>query len=272
MLPSKIMQNVAFLYARWINSGRRLFGHQFQCRYPAIRVDADSCLPELVRYFHLNPAWAALVTIPLNYPRSSRRAYLGHKDLPWLNMECVLSAAAPLVDLARDRHQHVLIDDTGEAGRAEPHNGGVDRRVLDDHRFIQQTLGMIGKLHTLPLPSLDEIVISFYIACDVTRTELVGPGRACSMTATRGVISRLALRYEFASLCGVAEGYYQRGAVLSISSGRKPRPRSSAMPSSKPKAPMWPSRSRSGKVAQRPLPMPDRVAPMAFASHQRPNR
>ena len=44
---SKIMQNLAFRYTRWINKQQQRTGHLFQGRYKAILVDDQSYLLEL---------------------------------------------------------------------------------------------------------------------------------------------------------------------------------------------------------------------------------
>ena len=45
---SRIIQNIAFRYARWINWSRERTGHLFQGRYKAILIDADEylCKPD----------------------------------------------------------------------------------------------------------------------------------------------------------------------------------------------------------------------------------
>ncbi len=64
---SRIMQNLAFRYTRWVNKRQGRVGHLFQGRYKAILVEAQSYLLELVRYIHLNPVRARLVEEPAAY-------------------------------------------------------------------------------------------------------------------------------------------------------------------------------------------------------------
>lgn len=85
------MQNLSFRYTRWINRRQRRIGHLFQGRYRALLVEQDSYLLELVRYIHLNPVRANLVTDPAEYRWSGHRAYLDEDRLPWLTTEWVLS-------------------------------------------------------------------------------------------------------------------------------------------------------------------------------------
>ena len=67
---SRSMQNLSFRYTRWLNWREQRTGHLFQGRYKAVLVDGDSYLLELVRYIHLNPVRAGMVTgrIPMERP------------------------------------------------------------------------------------------------------------------------------------------------------------------------------------------------------------
>src|SRR5262249_9371811 len=65
-------------------------GHLFQGRYKAWLVDHDAYLLELIRYIHLNPVRANLVTEASRYRWSGHRAYLGTTVLSWLTTESVL--------------------------------------------------------------------------------------------------------------------------------------------------------------------------------------
>ena len=88
---SRIMQNLSVRYTAWINHSQHRTGHLFQGRYKAILVDADGYLLQLVRYIHLNPVRAGIVTTPDDFSGSGHRAYLGIETLPWLTTSFVLS-------------------------------------------------------------------------------------------------------------------------------------------------------------------------------------
>lgn len=87
---SKIVQNFSFRYACRINKIFARAGHLFQGRFKAILVDTDNYLLELIRYIHLNPVRANLVTQADEYSWSSHRAYLGDISYLWLNCNLVL--------------------------------------------------------------------------------------------------------------------------------------------------------------------------------------
>lgn len=73
----KIMQRIAQRYARYRHKALRTSGHLFERRYKAKLVDVDAYFLALLRYIHLNPVKAHLVTDPADYPWSSHRAFLG---------------------------------------------------------------------------------------------------------------------------------------------------------------------------------------------------
>lgn len=54
---------------------------QFQARDKAFLVDADSHGLELVRYIHLNPVRARLVSDPAHYPYSGHLGYLANAHM-----------------------------------------------------------------------------------------------------------------------------------------------------------------------------------------------
>ena len=76
----KIMQRVLGGYSRYYNRRYKHIGHVFQGRHKSILCQSDRYLAELVRYIHLNPVRAGMVTFPKEYPYSSHRAYLGREQ------------------------------------------------------------------------------------------------------------------------------------------------------------------------------------------------
>lgn len=87
---SRIMQNLAFRYTRYLNQRKNRTGHLFQGRYKAVLIDADSYIHELIRYIHLNPVRAGMVDAAEDYFWASHRAYLGLASLAWLTTEFAL--------------------------------------------------------------------------------------------------------------------------------------------------------------------------------------
>jgi len=87
------------------NRRHRRSGHLFQNRYRAVLCEADSYLLQLVRYVHLNPVRAGLVTEPQTYRWSSHAAYLRRGAPAWLAVQPVLEMAGARRELQRELEQ-----------------------------------------------------------------------------------------------------------------------------------------------------------------------
>jgi putative transposase len=102
-------------------------------------VDRHAYLLELVRYIHLNPVRAGLVSDPLDYPWSGHRAYLGQEEVPKLSTDWVLSQFDDRRGIARRRYGALIRASLEEGCRNEFHSGAVDPRVLGSkvswHRY-----------------------------------------------------------------------------------------------------------------------------------------
>jgi putative transposase len=182
----KILQNLAFRYARWVNRHQRRRGHLFQGRYQAILVDGDRYLLELVRYIHLNPVRAGLTGRPSAYPHSSHRAYLGRAAVPWLHTDWVLGQFAGTAAVARRRYRGFVEEALAQGPRPDLYHGAGDTRILGDDRFVESVERQARQLRRKPLP-LEAIVAA-------TATILgVEPRRLCSASRERNLARARAL-------------------------------------------------------------------------------
>jgi len=87
-----VMRQIASGYARAFQQKLPTTGHLFERRHHASLVDVDSYLLELLRYIHLNPVRANLVSRPAEYRWSSHLAYAGRKAAePWLTTSFALA-------------------------------------------------------------------------------------------------------------------------------------------------------------------------------------
>ena len=59
---SRIMQRVLTSYSQYHNRKHARLGHLFQGRYKSILCQSDRYLGELLRYIHLNPVRAKMVS------------------------------------------------------------------------------------------------------------------------------------------------------------------------------------------------------------------
>jgi putative transposase len=83
----RVMLRIASRYARQVQQRFRTTGHLFECRYHAVLVDADEYLLTLLKYVHLNPVQAGMVSTPDQYAWSSHHAYLGLRVEPWVTTD-----------------------------------------------------------------------------------------------------------------------------------------------------------------------------------------
>ncbi len=70
-----VMRRLLTGYAVNYNRRHKRFGHLFQNRYKSVLCQEDLYLKELVRYIHLNPLRAGIVS---DYRSLSRYSYCGH--------------------------------------------------------------------------------------------------------------------------------------------------------------------------------------------------
>jgi REP-associated tyrosine transposase len=154
---SRIMQNISLRYTTWINRKYHRTGHVFQGRYKAILLDADSYLLELVRYIHLNPVRAGIVSQPTEYPWSGHNTYLGKEELPWLTTEWVLSQLSAEISLARKGYYEFVLAGMDECRRSKFNSGLLEGRILGDDCFADEVLQKAGQQRRHP-KTLYEIV------------------------------------------------------------------------------------------------------------------
>jgi len=82
---ARVMRHVNGLYTQWFNRHHHCDGTLFRGRYKAIVVDEDAYLVELLRYIHMNPVKAGLVSQPEQHKWSGHRGYVKNlKSLEWL--------------------------------------------------------------------------------------------------------------------------------------------------------------------------------------------
>lgn len=138
---SRILQNLAFRYTRWINWRRSRSGHLFQGRYKAFVVDTDPYLLELVAYIHLNPIRAGMVNDASDFRWSSHRAYLRRETIPWLNTEFILGQFSKSHAKARKKFSEFVTGKSGEGHREDFHGkASPDSRIIGDDSFVDEIL------------------------------------------------------------------------------------------------------------------------------------
>ena len=219
MPASRVVQNLAFRYARAFNRRVGRDGHLFQGRFRSILVDGNSYLLELVRYIHLNPVRAGLVPDPSAWVWSGHRTYLGKDRNAWLDSALVLAMFDDHdVRRARRRYAGFVREGLGETHRAEMHFGQGDARVLGDQAFVRGALGVSREVRRVPC--LSAIIAGVCAAWETDEATLRAPGRRRDAARARAAVGWLATQMDAAALSGIARHFGRDIATLSRQVGR----------------------------------------------------
>jgi len=153
-------------YAISFNRRHKRHGQLFQNRYKSIICQEDAYLKELVRYIHLNPLRARIVSdiLKLNtYSYCGHSVLMGKKKRPWQDMGYVLSFFGKSLREARKRYLQYVESGIEQGRRPELVGGGLirslggwravkntrfngqdrmkgDHRILGDSAFVMEVL------------------------------------------------------------------------------------------------------------------------------------
>lgn len=209
----KAMMRIARRYA-WERQRGRRGGHFFERRYRALLVDADSYLLELIRYIHLNPVRAGMVSDPADYPYSGHRAYLGRTDAAWLTTDFALSLLSGELNRAREAYRLFVRAGIGITGENWLTGHPEEPRILGDDQFLSRLSVRLRPRGRLTLTELIDQVCQEH---SIAAAELVGPSRARHRARVRAVIVDRALRLRVASLSEMARHFNRSNTTLSKS-------------------------------------------------------
>ncbi len=212
---SRVIQNLAFRYARHSHRRRQQSGHLFQGRFRSLVVDIDRYLLELVRYVHLNPVRAGLVAEPESWPWSSHRGYVGRDDERLVDTDFVLAMFAPSLRLARRRYASFVREGIDEPYREEFHRGAGDTRVMGDEEFARRFVEECIPASARRPASLDEVVACVCAHLGVEARELASPSQIRTLTLARALIAMFAQDLRAAPLTGVSRVFGRDATTLS---------------------------------------------------------
>ena len=162
---SIIMRRLLTGYAMNYNRRHRRSGHLFQNRYKSILCQEEPYFLELVRYIHLNPLRARIVS-DLNeldgYPYAGHATIMGKRSSSWQRVDDVLLRYGKRVSQARKRYREFLEKGLQISQRPDLTGGGLvrsmggwtavkalrqakalmkgDERILGDSDFVETVL------------------------------------------------------------------------------------------------------------------------------------
>ena len=207
------MQNLSFRYTRYVNKTQNRVGHVFQGRYKAYLVDQDAYGLALVRYIHLNPVRANMVSNPGAYRWSSYRAYLVREKLAWLTTDWVLGQFSARLVTARARFAAFVAAGKEEGHSALYYGGEADNRVVGEADFVKTVIKRPRRPARPPaLSALIEYVCALQ---GLDPQGLRAPGRNRQAAQARTLIAWLAVQTRAATLETIAQHFNRSASTFS---------------------------------------------------------
>ncbi len=143
----RIMHRVLTAYTQYYNRRYKKVGHVLQGRYKAVLCQSETYLTTLVRYIHLNPVKAKMVSRAGEYPFSSHRAYLGLEPTGPLDVDPVLRHFGSRKADAR-KHFAAFVDGDQDTVCSDAIDSMLDRPaagILGSDEFVDATIHRLGE-------------------------------------------------------------------------------------------------------------------------------
>jgi REP element-mobilizing transposase RayT len=211
---SHFMRRLLTGYAVSFNRRHRRSGHLFQNRYKSIVCEEEPYLLELIRYIHLNPLRAGMVTglEELDtYPWAGHAVLLGHRQFTGQETESVLERFGKRVATARRNYRQFVTDGIMTGRRDDLVGGGLQRSQgkRENHEyesFDERVLGGGDFVDSLKADfrlrdkmksdvTLTQLLESVATALTIDPDSIRKPSKSRAPAAARGVICHLAI-YE----------------------------------------------------------------------------
>jgi putative transposase len=237
---ARCMRSLLTGYAGAFNRRHRRTGHLFQNRYKSIVVEEEPYLLELLRYLHLNPLRAQVVTELRaldRYPWAGHSALLGTIPRPWQETAAILAQFGPTRRRAVAAYRTFVAAGIPPGRRPELQGGGLvrslggwaavaqlrrgreaylgDERILGSAGFVEAMRQAAGTPTDLPPARRPALMALFGRVCAAT---------GCPPTALRhgsrrpgAARAREGLAYLALEGCG-----YAGGAVAELLGVRPP--------------------------------------------------
>ncbi|UCD91128.1 MAG: transposase [Desulfobacterales bacterium] len=167
---STIMRRLLTGYAIVFNRRHRRHGYLFQNRYKSILCQEDVYFLELVRYIHLNPLRANLVSNLKEldqYHYSGHRRLMGYQKAQWQDVDYVLSLFGKRFSSCRKKYRDFVAKAVDQGKRSDLTGGGLvrsaggwgvlkslkrmrihlkgDERILGDSDFVESVLKVVNE-------------------------------------------------------------------------------------------------------------------------------
>lgn len=199
----KVMQRVAARYSRHRHRALRMTGHLFERRYRAKLIDVDEYFLTVLRYIHLNPVKARMVTDAADYPWSSHRTFLGLESTQWLTTDFGLSLFGSTLTQARIAYSD-FIRSADPLSLTDPDDDAhpEDTRIIGSDHFIQHIPFTPYKPRSLV--TLQQLAKQICVANGANVEALRSPSRARQLAPIRVQFIKQAIEQRIATLSEVA--------------------------------------------------------------------
>jgi putative transposase len=251
---SKIMRKLLTGYAVYFNHKYKRHGQLFQNRYKSIICQEDNYLLELVRYIHLNPLRARLVSgMPeLNkYPYSGHSTIINNIERNWQDVKYVLGYFSKGSAKARKEYVKFVEEGIEKGRRPELVGGGMirslggwsevkknplkknerikgDERILGDSDFISDVIAEANeafdrryhlKRKGYDIKSVEKKVVEIY---GIEKQDLYSGSRKSKVSEARSVFCYLCVRELGESMTDIARllGISQPAVGYAVDKGK----------------------------------------------------
>lgn len=211
---SKIVHNLAFRYSQGINRRYGKIGHLFQGRFKSILLEESDYFLKLIRYIHMNPVRAKLVSKPEDYQWSGHRAYLGiDDDIVWLTIDYALAKFDNVLGQARHMYNDYILKIESKEELNELRMNFKDSQVLGNDDFLEE-IRETNKLESEPTIPLSVILDAACQVFGIEKTMLSSFSQSRKLSLARGAIVLHAQEIGM-SLEDIAIAFKRNGSTLS---------------------------------------------------------
>jgi putative transposase len=219
---ASLMRRLLTGYVVSFNLRHHRAGQLFQNRYKSIICQEDPYFQQLVRYIHLNPLRAKLVSNPReldHFPHAGHSALMGNKDWPWQDTAYALHSFSDDLGKARKAYRFFVHAGIDQGRRKDLTGGGLvrsfggwsevkrqaqrvkgDQRILGDSDFVMSILGeaneqfertLLLKSRGYTLTTIADRIAALY---RMNRDDVLSKGRQTPRVEARSVLCYFAVR------------------------------------------------------------------------------
>jgi putative transposase len=209
-----LMRRLLTAHALHFNRRHRRAGHLFQNRYHSLPCEEENYLLALVRYIHLNPLRAGMVSSLEeldSYPWTGHSVIMGQRSLPTQDCATVMALFGNQAHTARLRYREFVAEGMGRDNGAERTAAAGEESLIPDPCTDQSAKGaspVLGsekflvrlqqedeRLRTcfVTRPALKTIISEVAASSGLTPADLCGTGRSAKLASAREAVCKKAV-------------------------------------------------------------------------------